>query len=64
MLNIEYTNQFKRDLKLAKRRHLDLEHLNKIMQKIAAQMPLDVKFRDHALIGDWRHHQELHLSPD
>jgi mRNA-degrading endonuclease YafQ of YafQ-DinJ toxin-antitoxin module len=44
---IEYTNQFKRDLKLAKRRNLDLNQLNKLMQKIASQLPLDIK-RSHA----------------
>lgn len=64
MLNIEYTAQFKRDLKLAKRQHKDLELLQKIMKQIAEEKPLLAKLRDHPLSSNWKGHRELHIEPD
>ena len=64
MLAIEYTTQFKRDLKRARRRNLKIDKLKTIMQKIAAQEILDIKFSDHALIGNWHNHRELHIEAD
>ena len=64
MLHIEYTTKFKRDLKLAKRRHKDLKSLQEIMKTIAQQKPLNPKFRDHTLTGNWVGYRELHIEPD
>lgn len=47
MLDIEYTTQFKKDLKLAKRRQKSLTKIQNIMEKIANEEPLDKKFLDH-----------------
>lgn len=44
MLQVEYTNQFKKDLKLAKRRNKNLSLLNNIMQKIVNIYYLHNKF--------------------
>jgi len=64
MLEIEYTTQFKRDLKRAKKRNLDLNILQKIMKKIENEEILSPRFRDHSLTGNWKNHRELHLMPD
>ena len=64
MLHIEYTTKFKRDLKLAKRRHKDLKSLQEIIKTIAQQKQLNVKFRDHPLTGNWVGYRELHIEPD
>ncbi len=64
MLQIEYTSQFKRDLKLSKRRKKDLEALTKIMHLIVRAEPLSSKLKDHALFGNWANHRELHIEPD
>lgn len=64
MLEVEYTTQFKRDLKLAKRRHNNLSALQKIMQQIQAQEVLSHKLKDHLLSGNWSNHRELHIGPD
>ncbi|HLB56052.1 MAG TPA: type II toxin-antitoxin system YafQ family toxin [Coxiellaceae bacterium] len=64
MLEIEYTTQFKRDLKLAKRRQKSLKKIQIIMEKIAAEESLDQKFHDHSLTGEWKGFRELHIEPD
>lgn len=64
MLKIEYTTQFKRDLKLAKRRGKDIHILQRVMEKLEYEERLEAKFRDHGLTGDWVGHRELHLNPD
>src|ERR1700733_8290901 len=45
------TSQFKRDVKLAKKRAKDLKLLKKIMNKLANEEALDPKHRDHKLTG-------------
>ena len=64
MLELEFTNQFKRDLKLAKKRGKDTGKLDKIVEKLLKAVPLDPKNRDHTLSGDYQDHQECHIEPD
>lgn len=64
MLHVEYTNQFKRDFKLIKRRQLDIELLTKVMELIEYEKPLSPRLKDHLLTGNWVGHRELHLKPD
>lgn len=64
MLNIEYTNQFLKDLKLAKKRGKDLNAIEMIMKLIQERKPLTIKHRDHSLKGNWNHHRECHINPD
>lgn len=64
MLAIEYTTQFKRDLKKAKKRGYNLTALRKIMQLIEYEKPLPDKLKNHTLTGSWSHHNELHIAPD
>jgi len=64
MLQVEYTTKFKRDLKLAKRRHQDLMSLRNVMKKIEHEKPLEPRFKDHSLGGNWVGHRELHVESD
>lgn len=64
MLTVEYTNQFKRDFKLAKRRNRHLSALRFIMRRIENEEPLHEQLRDHPLMGNWIGHRELHVEPD
>lgn len=64
MLQIEYTTQFKRDLKLAKRRRNNLDLLEKIIEIIANQKTIPAKYKDRSLRGHWQGFRELHLQPD
>ena len=64
MLSIIPSNQFKKDLKLAKKRGLNLELLSVVVNTLAAQQPLDIKYHDHNLTGNYRDFRECHIEPD
>ena len=61
---IKNTTQFKKDYKLAKRRGLDISLLKDIVTKLANGEPLDPKYKDHSLSGNWTGHRECHIQPD
>ena len=64
MLSIVASNQFKKDLKLAKKRGLKLEQLRAVVNTLAEQKPLEEKHRDHSLSGKYRGFRECHIEPD
>ena len=64
MLEIVPSNQFKKDLRLAKKRGLDLQKLRNIVTQLAEQKGLDPKNRDHNLTGDYKGFRECHIEPD
>ena len=64
MLDVVLSNRFKKDLKLAAKRGLDLDALNTIVDQLAAGQPLPDKNRDHALTGDSIGFRECHIRPD
>ena len=53
MLKIVLSNRFKKDLKLAKKRGLNLDILEDIVNKLAMREKLPDKNRDHGLTGDY-----------
>ena len=61
---IIYANQFKKDMKLARRRHLPEEELIEIVTDLANDIPLPVKNKDHALQGEFAGCRECHIQPD
>ena len=63
-LEIVLSNQFKRDLKTAKKRGYDFSLLNAVVEQLANRKPLPEKNRDHALTGDYRGFRECHIQPD
>lgn len=64
MLTIVRSNRFLKDLRLAKKRGLDLSLLEYVVEKLARQEVLEPKFRDHALSGDYSDFRECHIKPD
>ena len=66
MLTIEFTAQFKRDYKLAKKRGLDVQKLAEVMTLLQNKILLPEKYRDHALINsrDYQNARECHIEPD
>ena len=64
MLNPVYTNAFKKDVKLAKKRNLDMTALRFVMTEIAQEKSLEARYRNHKLTGNWKEHWECHISPD
>ena len=61
---IVWTTQFKKDYKLALKRHLDIESLDNVIRVLARGETLPEKNKDHALTGDWIGHRECHILPD
>ena len=64
MLEIVPSNRFKKDLKLALRRGYNMELIETVVNKLAEGIPLEPKYKDHELSGDFRGLRECHISPD
>lgn len=64
MLNIVASNKFRKDLKTAKKRGLNLQKLDIVVEKLANMMPLEDKYRDHSLSGKYSNFRECHIEPD
>lgn len=47
-----------------KKRGKDLEKLKYVVNELANQRPLDEKYRDHELTGNYRNFRECHIVPD
>ena len=64
MLKIVPSNQFKKDLKLAKKRGCKIEQLRDVVNMLACRQKLDKKYHDHELIGNYRGVRECHIESD
>ena len=58
------TGRFKKSLKLAKKRGLDLTLLDKVITMLQNDIPLEEKYRDHELKGKYQGFRECHIQPD
>lgn len=58
------TGKFKKGLKLAKKRGLDIKLLEDIVDKLQNGIPLEEKHRDHELKGKFKGFRECHIQPD
>ena len=61
---LDRTSVFKRDYKLAKRRHLPIAKLQDVVAKLANGEPLPPVNRDHTLSGNKANHRACHIAPD
>lgn len=64
MLRAIATSQFRKDYKRAIKRGKDIAKLDDIIRKLATGQPLDIRHRDHALVGNWASFRECHIEPD
>lgn len=58
------TGKFKKSLKLAKKRGLDLKLLDKVITMLQNDISLEEKYRDHELKGKYQGFRECHIQPD
>lgn len=67
MRTIDRPGSFKRDYKReAKGQHratLDADLLT-VLKALVTDQPLDARYRDHPLVGDWVGYRECHIKPD
>ena len=64
MLKIILSNQFKKDLRLAAKRGYKLDLLEEVVDKIANNIKLENKYKDHSLSGQYVGFKECHIQPD
>lgn len=64
MLKIVASNRFRKDLRLAAKRKLNLDLLRQVVNTLAEEKPLDRQYRDHELTGDYAGFRECHIQPD
>ena len=56
--------RFKRDLKKAAKRGLNPEEVENVIHMLRLDIPLDPKYEDHPLHGEYKEHRECHINPD
>lgn len=59
-----FTGKFKKSLKLAKKRGLDIGLMENVVDTLLQGLPLDEKYRDHELKGKYKGFRECHIQPD
>ena len=64
MLQPKTTNKFEKDLQKAKKQGRDIATLKQIMLSLMNEIPLNAKFLDHPLKGNWKNCRECHIQND
>lgn len=54
LLTVKYTNLFKKDYKLIKKRGLNLKLLQEVVDMLANEQTLPEKYKDHYLMGEYK----------
>ena len=62
--DIVWTTRFKKDYKLAMKRHLNIDLLDDIIRALSRGETLPEKNKDHELTSNWVGHRECHIQPD
>ena len=58
------TTKFKKSLKLAKKRGLNIKLLESIVNDLQNDRILDKKYKDHELKGNYKGFRECHIQPN
>lgn len=61
---IRRTSHFKRDVKRMEKRGKDFSEFKNLIVLLANGKPLDAKYRDHPLFGQYLGTRECHIEPD
>ena len=66
MLEIVFDNKFKKDYRRALKRGCKAEKMDRILDLLANEKPIPIKYKDHALLNDrnFKNVRELHIDPD
>ena len=62
MLKVKYSNQFKRDYKLIKKRGYDISKLKYVVNLLAEGKTLPAKYKEHYLTGNYNGFRECHIQ--
>lgn len=63
---IKYTKEFKKSIKKLTKQGKSIDKLLNIVDKLSKGIPLEIKYRDHALYNDNRFQncRDCHIEPD
>ena len=61
---LSMSGKFKKSLKLAHKRGLDISLLENVVNTLQQGLPLEEKYRDHELKGKYKGFRECHIQPD
>lgn len=64
MLKLVTTGQFRKDYKRMKKRGCDIRLLEEVINLLLSERPLDERYRDHGLVGNYAGFRECHILPD
>lgn len=64
MLELITTGQFRKDYKRVKKRGYDMSLLEEVIDLLQKEQPLDGRYRDHGLVGNYSGFRECHILPD
>lgn len=64
MYEVKFTTAFKKSYKLMKKRGLDISLLDDVVDKLRQGIPLEEKYKDHGLSGNYEGFRECHIKPD
>jgi len=64
MYKVKPTTRFSKDLKRVEKRGYKIDLLKEVIKKLAAGEPLDAKYLDHSLKGNYVGCRECHITPD
>lgn len=63
-LRLVPTSQFKKDYKRVKKRGMNMDELQAVLDKLCAEETLEERHHDHALSGNYIGFRECHVKPD
>ncbi len=64
MLELVTTGQFRKDYKRVKKRGYDISLLEEVIDLLLNNQPLDERYRDHGLVGNYEGFRECHILSD
>jgi mRNA interferase YafQ len=64
MYQLEQTGQFKKDIKLAKKRGLNMQLLDDVVSNLVEKGTLSARHKPHKLTGNYKGFWECHIQPD
>lgn len=64
MLELVTTGQFRKDYKRVKKRGCDMSLLEEVIDSLQKEQPLEERYRDHGLVGNYAGFRECHILPD
>ncbi len=64
MYRVKFTTTYKKSYKLMKKRGLNMSLIDETVDYLRQGIPLEEKYRDHALTGNFEGFRECHIKPD